>query len=81
MMTYLFTMIFFVRPFFTLLYPFGMLKGAMILSTGAAMVIGPFMADGNVVAAPFLWASQVELLLAVNNPYSKHASVGDVTKP
>ena len=66
MMTYLLTMIFFAWLFFTLVYPFGMLKGAMILTTGAVLVIGTFMADGNVMAALLLCGIPSGIALAIN---------------
>lgn len=69
MMAYLLTVFFFILLawlYFMLAYPFGMLKGAMILATGAAMVIGTFMADGNVVAALILFGIPSGIALAIN---------------
>ena len=66
MMAYLFSIILFVWLFFVLVYPFGMRKSAMILATGAVMVIVTFMADGNVVAALLLCGIPSGIALAIN---------------
>ena len=49
-----------------LVHPFGIRKSAMILATGAAMVIFIFMGDGNVVAALLLIGIPSGIALAIN---------------